>query len=113
MSWSDLLWWHEWWKFNPQGPVGELIWQCYFNVFEGVSWLVFSGLVVRRFRRSRKSSCLELSYAAAFALFGVSDFIQAYRLTSWLLVWKLANLIVLLVLRHVVMKRHYPESKLF
>lgn len=113
MSWSELLWWHEWWRFNPQGTTSDLITQHVFNWIEGVSWFVLAGLVVRRFRRSRKSRRLELSYAFAFLLFGLSDFVQAYRLTSWLLVWKLINLIVLLVLRRVVMKKHYPESKLF
>lgn len=113
MSWSELLWWHEWWRFDPQGPTRDLIWQHVLNLIEGVSWFVFAGLVFRRFRRSRKSGRLELSYAFAFLLFGLSDFIQAYRLTSWLLVWKLVNLIVLLALRRVVIKKHYPESKLF
>lgn len=113
MNWSELLWWHEWWRFNPQGPASDLLWQHGFNLFEGVCWLMFAGFVIRRYRQSRKAKCLELSYAAAFVLFGLSDFIQAFRLTSWLLFWKLVNLIVLLALRRVVMKRHYPESKLF
>ena len=52
-------------------------------------------------------------YAFAFALFGISDFVQAYHLTSWLLVWKLLNLIALLVLRKLTITRHYPQSKLF
>lgn len=113
MNWSELLWWHEWWRFDPRGPTSDFIWQYGFNLFEGVSWLVFAGLVIRRYFRSRKSRALEFSYATSFVLFGISDFIQAYRLTSWLLVWKLVNLIVLLALRRVVMARHYPESKLF
>lgn len=113
MSWSQLLWWHEWWRLDPQGPTSDLIWQHWFNLFEGVCWFVFAGLVIRRYCRSRKSPALEFSYAVAFASFGISDFIQAYRLTSWLLVWKLVNLIVLLAMRRVVMKRHYPESKLY
>ena len=74
---------------------------------------MFAVAVIRRYWRSQKSKSLELNYAAAFALFGVSDFIQAYRLTSWLLVWKLVNLVALLVLRRAVIKRLYPESKLF
>lgn len=113
MSWSELLWWHQWWRFDPQGPTSDLIWQHGFNLFEGTCWFVFAALVIRRHLQSRKAKALEFSYAMSFTLFGVSDFIQAYCLTSWLLVWKLVNLIVLLALRRVVMKRHYPESKLF
>lgn len=113
MSWSELLWWHEWWKLDPRGSTADLIWQHGFNLFEGACWFVFAGLVIHRYRRARKSRPMEWGYAAAFVFFGISDFIQAYRLTSWLLVWKLVNLIVLLVLRRVVMKTHYPESKVF
>ena len=113
MSWPELLWWHEWWRLDPEGPTSDLIWQHAFNLFEGCCWFVFAGLVIRRHLRSRKSKSLEWCYAAAFGLFGASDFVQAYRLTSWLLIWKLVNLVTLLVLRRVVMKRLHPESKLF
>lgn len=113
MSWSELLCWHEWWRFTPKGPTTDLIWQHGFNLLEGACWLAFAGLVIRRYRQSRKSKCLELSYAATFVLFGISDFIQAFHLTSWLLFWKLVNLIALLSLRRVVIKNHYPKSKLF
>ncbi len=113
MSWPELLWWHEWWRYDPEGPTSDFIWQYGFNLFEGICWFVFAGLVIRRYCRMRKSKFGEWGYAVAFGLFGVSDFIQAYRLTSWLLIWKIVNLIVLLVLRRNVMKNHYPESKLF
>lgn len=113
MSWPEFLWWHEWWRFDSEGPTSDLIWQFGFNLFEGVCWFVFASMVIRRYRRMRKSKLLEWSYAASFAFFGVSDFIQAYRLTSWLLIWKIVNLIVLLILRRSVMKNHYPGSKLF
>jgi hypothetical protein len=112
-DWADLLWWHTWWSFDPNGSVHDLIWQHGFNLFEGCCWLVFAGLVARRYWRHRKSMRLELSYATAFVWFGISDFIQAYRLTSWLLVWKLINLIVLLVLRHRTIRNLYPGSKAF
>lgn len=112
-DWAELLWWHTWWSFAPNGSVHDLIWQHGFNLVEGACWLVFAVLVVRRCCRFRKSMRLELSYAAAFVLFGISDFIQAYQLTSWLLIWKLFNLIVLLVLRHRTIRELYPESKVF
>ena len=112
-DWADLLWCRTWWTFDPNGSVQDLIWQHGFILVEGFCWLVFAGLVVRRYWRLRKSMRLELSYATAFLLFGVSDFIQAFRLTSWLLVWKLINLIVLLVLRHRTIRSLYPESKVF
>ena len=113
MDWLDLLWWHTWWQYDPNGSVSDLVWQHGFNLFEGVCWGAFGTLVIRRHLRSRKSKRLELSYAFAFFLFGISDFIQAYLLTSWLLVWKLLNLIALLVLRKLTIKTYYPDSKVF
>ena len=113
MDWLDLLWWHTWWEYDRSGSISDLVWQHGFNLFEGVSWFAFGTLVIRRHLRHRKSKRLELSYAVAFFLFGISDFIQAYLLTSWLLVWKLLNLITLLVLRKFTIKKHYPASKVF
>ena len=112
-DWADLLWWRTWWSFDPNGSIHDLIWQHGFNLLEGFCWQVFAVLVCLRYWRFRKSKPLELSYAAAFVLFGISDFIQAYRLTSWLLVWKLINLALLLVLRHRTIRNLYPGSKVF
>ena len=113
MDWLDLLWWHTWWEYDPNGSLSDHVWQHGFNLFEGLCWVVYGLLVIRRHLVNQKSVWLELSYAAAFFLFGISDFVQAYRLTSWLLVWKLFNLIALLVLRKLTIKRHYPLSKVF
>jgi len=60
-------------------------------------------------RRSR----LEWWYALAFFTFGLTDFREAYALSSWLIWAKLANLILLLWLRATVIRRFYPTSKLF
>jgi hypothetical protein len=49
----------------------------------------------------------------AFFVFGLTDFREAYVLESWLVWAKLANLIALAALRSIVMKRHYPDWKLF
>ena len=113
MDWLDLLWWHTWREYDPNGSLSDFVWQHGFNLFEGACWFACSSLVIRRHLQHRKSKCLELSYAAAFFFFGLSDFVQAYRLTSWLLVWKLFNLIALLVLRKRTIKRHYPSSEVF
>ena len=99
MDWIELLWWRTWWEYDPHAPVSNLVLQHWLNLVEGSIWSVYCLLVMRRYRRHRKSKRLEVSYAVAFALFGLSDFVQAYLLTSWLLVWKLLNLIALLVLR--------------
>jgi hypothetical protein len=56
---------------------------------------------------------LEVAYAMAFGLFGVTDFIEAWRLTSWLIWAKLVNLMVLLLLRRTVLRRFYPQCRLY
>ena len=61
----------------------------------------------------RRHSVLELAYALAFFTFGLTDFQEAQALTSWLIWLKLLNLIVLLRLRAVVIKRYYPLCKLY
>jgi hypothetical protein len=52
-------------------------------------------------------------YSLAFFSFGLTDFREAYVLESWLVWVKLANLIALVVLRSIVIRRYYPDSKLF
>jgi hypothetical protein len=68
--------------------------------------------VAARFIRFRRS-WLELAYAIAFVAFGLSDFKEAYRLESWLLLFKGINLIALLWLRHLVIRNWYPTSKIY
>jgi hypothetical protein len=60
-------------------------------------------------RRSR----LEILYALAFFTFGLTDFREAYVLRSWLVGVKLVNLIALIRLRAVAIKRWYPGSRLY
>jgi hypothetical protein len=50
---------------------------------------------------------------AAFVVFGLTDFREAYRLESWLLLFKGINLVALLWLRHTVIRRWYPASKVY
>ena len=75
-------------------------------------WVVLSGLVLRRFVKYRHSR-VEVVYALAFFTFGLTDFREAYALQSWLIWLKAANLLALLWLRALVIKRDYSESKLY
>src|SRR5262245_20525283 len=106
----DLLLTHTWWEYRPSGLQGRFY--DYLNLAEGTVWLTFAVLVAVRFFR-RHHSWLELAYAAAFVTFGASDFREAYRLESWLLLLKGVNLVALLWLRHVVIRRWYPTSKVY
>ncbi len=116
MNWTrtlaDLLWTREWWSYRPGDRSLYARFYHPFNLFEGTTWLVFAALVL--WRRSRGSrSRLELGYALAFFSFGLTDFREAYSLTSWLVWAKLANLIALVRLRAEVIRRHYPASKVY
>jgi hypothetical protein len=114
MGWktiTDFLVYRTWWAYGPDPSWVEVALHA-FNLFEGSVWLVLSGLVLRRFFRHRHSP-IEVMYALAFFTFGLTDFREAYGLQSWLILLKAANLVVLLWLRAIVIKRFYPGSKLF
>jgi hypothetical protein len=83
-----------------------------FNVVEASAWFIFAVLVFRRWRRFRKSR-IELWYGVAFVLFGISDVVETWALTSWLLWWKAANLLVLFRMRHIVIRRFHPDAKVY
>ncbi len=110
-----ILWFETWWSW-ARSDSEPYLWTdlaCRgFNFVEAAAWFVFAGLVARRWWHLHRSR-LELVYALAFVLFGVSDLIEAWRLTSWLLWWKGANLAALFWLRRTVLRQHYPEARLF
>jgi hypothetical protein len=108
----DLLWTRTWWQFRA-GDRSEFSWPYHaFNLFEGVAWVVFSALVLIRYMR-KGQSVLEVWYALSFFTFGLTDFREAFALSSWLVWVKLANLIALARLRATVIRRYYPDSKLY
>jgi hypothetical protein len=111
-SLSDLLWFHVWWRY-PSRSDPYFSWPYhYFNLFEGLCWFVFAGLVGYRYFSNRQS-VLEIWYAIAFVTFGLTDFREAFVLESWLIWIKLANLFVLIALRSIVMRRYYPDKTLY
>lgn len=82
------------------------------NLIEGTVWLVFALLVLWRCAKHRHS-IIELAYAATFATFGLSDFREAYSLQTWLILCKGVNLVALIWLRAVVIRRYYPTSRVY
>ena len=109
---ADYLVFRTWWTYGSANTPWVEIPYHVFNLFEGTVWVVLSGLVLLRFLKSRHST-VEVVYALAFFVFGLTDFREAYALQSWLIWLKLANLLALLWLRAFVIKRYYPESKLY
>jgi hypothetical protein len=109
---ADYLLFRTWWAYPPAKPSWYEVPYHAFNLFEGAVWVIFSGLVLIRFLR-RRNSTVEVVYAAAFFAFGLTDFREAYTLQSWLIWLKAANLLVLLWLRALVIRRYYPGSKLY
>lgn len=108
---AELLFVRNWWSWNDQDPSWHSVVVHWFNLFEGCVWCVFAALVYFRYRKHRHSS-LELVYAAAFLLFGATDFVEAFSLTSWLMWIKLVTLIALWRLRTIVRRQWYPTSRL-
>ena len=101
-----------WWTYDAEEPFGFSTCYHWFNILEGLVWLVFSALVLLRFLRHRHSR-VELCYCALFAAFGVSDFVEAWQQSSWLIWLKLFNLYGLVRAREHVMRRHYPKARVY
>ena len=112
---ARILFWQTWWSWS-RAENESYTWidiACRnFNFVEATCWFVFAALVLRRSRKHHRSP-LESWYAFAFILFGVSDVIEAWSLTSWLLWWKGINLVALYRLRRTVMTQFYPDAKVF
>jgi hypothetical protein len=109
---AEYMFFRTWWTYRSGNPPWVEIPYHAFNLFEGTVWIVLSGLVLCRFLRHRQSTA-EIAYALAFFTFGLTDFQEAYALQSWLIWLKAANLFALLWLRALVIKRYYPDSKLY
>lgn len=115
MDWkriADDLVFRTWWTYGSGNSPWIEIPYLAFNLFEGTAWVVLSALVMRRFLRCRHSG-VEVLYALAFFTFGLTDFREAYALQSWLIWLKAVNLLILFWLRALVIRRYYPESKLY
>jgi len=111
----QLLWTETWWTWNrpPRDPLLFHDFAChYFNLCEATVWFVIAALVLKRWWTFRRSF-LEVGYAIAFLLFGISDVIEAWNLTSWLLWWKAINLVALFQFRRTIIGRYYPDRRLF
>lgn len=100
------------WEYQP--AAATLADELYrgFNVLEGLAWCLLAMLVLARYLRHR-NSVLEIAYAAAFFVFGLSDFREASSLQPWLILAKGANLLILLWLRAWVIHRFYPASRTY
>ncbi|MEM9348516.1 MAG: hypothetical protein AAGB26_18255 [Planctomycetota bacterium] len=111
----DWLWFHTWWSYTTsEDPLHAAVYRG-INLVEGLFWVGFTIVVLRRRAKQpeEKRSGIELFYALAFFIFGLTDFREAVALQSWLIWVKLINLIVLLWLRKRVMTTLYPGSKVF
>lgn len=100
-----------WWTFHA-GDAGFGFVYSWFNVVEGCLWCLFAVLVLRRYLKHCRST-IELFYALAFLTFGLSDFLESFSLTSWLIIAKGINLAILLWLRRYVLWRCYPQQRMY
>lgn len=100
------------WRYSVVQPSTFSVAYHWFNLGEGLAWCLIALLVLRRFMKTRRSS-LEVVYAIAFVTFGVSDFVEAYALTVWLILAKGVNLLAILSLRRFILRHYYPEARAF
>jgi len=107
----EILFHHTWWQFSDDTNFFASLYH-YFNLAEAAVWFVLGALVALRFFRFRHSN-MEIVYSIAFLAFGVSDVLEAWKLTSWLLWTKLVILLGLFMLRRHVIRTYYPEYKVY
>ena len=108
----DALFLRTWWSYERDSHLVFSAVYPWLNVVEGCAWLIIAILVIRRYLRHRHSH-IELWYALAFLTFAGSDFREAWVLQSWLIWFKAINLVALLYLRQLVLKRYYPTKRVF
>lgn len=108
----DIVFVQTWWAWDRDRALPYSALYHWFNVFEGLAWFAFAGAVLARYVRCHKSP-LELWYALAFVIFGITDLREAWYQQSWLIWFKAVNLAVLIWLRAIVMRRYYPNCKLY
>jgi hypothetical protein len=100
----------ELWRYSasdpsPYQPIYRTI-----NAVEACFWFGFCIAVCIRYARHRKS-ILEIGYAIAFLLFGLSDVAEMFVVTPALIAAKAVVLVVLLLLRYILIKWYYIGSR--
>jgi hypothetical protein len=101
-----------WWEWEPSTAT---VWdRCYrgFNLFEGICWIVFAVLVLRRWLQNRRSRW-EWVYAVGFVAFGLTDFREAWAQSTGLVLVKGVILVGLMTLRSRATRVWYPGSRLY
>jgi len=101
-----------WWTWNAEtAGVWDSVYRG-FNLSEAAVWFLLAALVLRRWIRFRQSP-LEGLYAAAFAIFGVTDLLEASQQSAALVAVKGIVLAAVLILRGIVRSRWYPASSFY
>ncbi|NOX52912.1 MAG: hypothetical protein GXP27_00425 [Planctomycetes bacterium] len=80
-----------------------------FNIGEAAAWFAIASFVGYRYAKHRQTG-YELLYAASFLLFGATDLIEIHSTTVWLLGFKAACLLAILLGRKLVIG-YYPGAK--
>lgn len=96
--WTQVLW------HFPRRPASWELAYHGFNLLEGGVWEGFALVTLWRALR-RGGACLEWPFALAFLSFGVTDFLEAYRVTPGLVVFKALNCGMLLWIRAAIHRR--------
>jgi hypothetical protein len=115
VTWKQIveyLVFRTWWTYGSGNPDWFEIPYHFFNLLEGAIWVILSALVLARHIRYRHS-IIEVIYSSAFFTFGLTDFREAYALQSWLIWLKGVDLLLLVGLRSIVIRRYYPTNKLY
>lgn len=98
---------HVLWRYDDSPESAIYSW---FNVAEAVAWWLIAAWVLVRHARHRRT-WIEPLYVFMFIIFGLSDVLESYRVTPWLVLCKgliFANLVVMRV--HLI-RVYYPRHR--
>ncbi|MCA9034164.1 MAG: hypothetical protein KDA91_03485 [Planctomycetaceae bacterium] len=101
-----------WWRWTPGSHDGFSMTYHWFNLLEGTVWLVVAGFIARRAIRFSRH-WMEWLYASSFALFGISDWVEAWQQSTVLILAKALILLWIVLLRQRSMCVWYPGSRVY
>ncbi len=81
-----------------------------FNIIEGVIWILYIPKTIKNYW-SRSDRSIVIGQCVSFLLFGMSDFIEFYSTSVFLILFKLSILIALIVGHKAILKSINNASK--
>lgn len=110
LKWFQRIWNYEFLTTDFTNATTFTVTYVSFNAIEALIWFAVGSYVLIRYARRGKSA-FNLMYAAAFAIFAISDLLEIVGYSLALLMLKAVTLGLILACRAIVLAE-YPGAKL-